>query len=525
MKFIFTLTLLLTSYLVISQQANDCIDAIVVCGNTNISSNATGFGTQELDGTNACLHYEENSLWLSLTIGTAGNLAFNIIPNSTDLVVDYDFYVFGPNNDCGDLDDPIRCNTTNPLKASLSYNETGLRDSETNFSGGPAELGNGYVSSIPAKVGEHYYILIDRPVGTGGFTLEWTGTAGFLPSPNVTQPDDIEICSSTTNTTLNLTKNETTITTSPTANIEYYTSYNDAFDGINAIVDPTQFTYTDAVNQIYVRATNPNGCFEITDFAIHATSFDSPPNLSYEVCDEDFDGLGDFSINDIRQDAKNEISNDSEYTVSLHPDESTAMSNSNEITGSIFSSTSTIIYVRVSSTTNSNCYMTYPISLTVTPSTPISIENVKIQESFSSYSVEIEIRKDGVYEYSLDGLNYQNEPRFDNVEAGFYTVFVRDIITCGSSKKDISIIGFPKFFTPNGDGANDVWQINGPNTNFENLAIHIYDRYGKLIKQINSNSVGWDGTMDGQPLPSSDYWFRITLTDEKQFKGHFSLKR
>ncbi|CAN0600197.1 unnamed protein product [Laminaria digitata] len=139
--------------------------------------------------------------------------------------------------------------------------------------------------------------------------------------------------------------------------------------------------------------------------------------------------------------------------------------------------------------------------------------------------VEVEVSGDGDYEYSIDGINYQNEPRFDNVESGFYTVLVRDKNGCGMSEREISVIGFPKFFTPNGDGANDTWQIIGANKNFGDQIIHIFDRYGKLVKQISTSTIGWDGSMNGQLLPSSDYWFRITMNDGKEFKGHFSLKR
>ncbi|RTY87000.1 T9SS type B sorting domain-containing protein, partial [Flavobacterium sp. GSN2] len=55
------------------------------------------------------------------------------------------------------------------------------------------------------------------------------------------------------------------------------------------------------------------------------------------------------------------------------------------------------------------------------------------------------------------------------------------------------------------------------------------DRYGKLLKQLSPiNSTGWDGTFNGQPLFSTDYWFTVDYTEKganKVFKAHFSLKR
>jgi gliding motility-associated-like protein len=56
-----------------------------------------------------------------------------------------------------------------------------------------------------------------------------------------------------------------------------------------------------------------------------------------------------------------------------------------------------------------------------------------------------------------------------------------------------------------------------------NSIIFIYDRYGKLITKINTNSDGWDGTFNGNPLPSDD-WYTAKLQDGRETKGHFSLK-
>ena len=83
---------------------------------------------------------------------------------------------------------------------------------------------------------------------------------------------------------------------------------------------------------------------------------------------------------------------------------------------------------------------------------------------------------------------------------------------------------YPKFFTPNGDGTNDYWQIQ----NFQNHAqsiLYIFDRYGKLIKQVDTSGLGWDGTFSGQILPADDYWFYLELNSNKIIKGHFALKR
>ena len=93
-------------------------------------------------------------------------------------------------------------------------------------------------------------------------------------------------------------------------------------------------------------------------------------------------------------------------------------------------------------------------------------------------------------------------------------------------KKIIAITGVPKYFTPNGDGYNDFWNVKGINNEFNpNTIIYIFDRYGKLIKQVLATGQGWDGTFAGQPMPSDDYWYTVKLQDGREIKGHFSLKR
>ena len=120
--------LLLLSQSVFAQQPpNDCVNALVVCGNGTFSSNANGSGNvQEI---NSCGAFENNSIWLEVHIAQAGTLGFDLIPDDPDTAVDYDFWVFGPNPVCASLGSPIRCATTNPDEAGLSNNLTGMNGS------------------------------------------------------------------------------------------------------------------------------------------------------------------------------------------------------------------------------------------------------------------------------------------------------------------------------------------------------------------------------------------------------------
>ncbi|MCL9810132.1 T9SS type B sorting domain-containing protein, partial [Flavobacterium luminosum] len=130
----------------------------------------------------------------------------------------------------------------------------------------------------------------------------------------------------------------------------------------------------------------------------------------------------------------------------------------------------------------------------------------------------------GTYFYQLDGGVFQSSNVFTNVSSGTHTVTVIDAQQCSYLTKDVLVIEYPKFFTPNGDGYHDKWFIAGlQNTD----VIYIFDRFGKLIKQLKGEEK-WDGTYNQQPLPSTDYWFTVDYEEngaKKQFRAHFALKR
>ncbi|MXN92962.1 T9SS type B sorting domain-containing protein [Flavobacterium sp. Sd200] len=128
------------------------------------------------------------------------------------------------------------------------------------------------------------------------------------------------------------------------------------------------------------------------------------------------------------------------------------------------------------------------------------------------------------YEYSLDGVKYQTSNVFTGLEAGKYTVHVKDSKGCGKVTYEVVLLNYPKFFTPNGDGSNETWQIKNSATE-PHMHVTIFDRYGKLITTFGSNEKGWDGTLNGIQLPSTDYWFVVTREDGRELKGHFSMMR
>ena len=141
----------------------------------------------------------------------------------------------------------------------------------------------------------------------------------------------------------------------------------------------------------------------------------------------------------------------------------------------------------------------------------------------------------GDYEFALDhpydSRPYQDEPIFEGLLGGVYTLVVEDKNGCGYIKWPIVLLDYPKFLTPNNDGHNDLWQLIGlGSTSFTISPIHVYDRFGKIVAIVNPiQGEGWDGLYNNEMLPSADYWFSLELIDNqgtiKRHRGHFSLVR
>ncbi len=191
----------------------------------------------------------------------------------------------------------------------------------------------------------------------------------------------------------------------------------------------------------------------------------------------------------------------------------------------------------VIATSASGC-QSFPFSYTVKESAiaSIGLDDVTIVELSDNNRISINNNNNnlgiGDYEFALDRVDgsYQNEAVFSGVSAGMHTVYVRDKNLCGIAELDVFILGFPKFFTPNNDGSNDTWRVMGLGSEFTNASVvNIFDRYGKLIKQINAKNGVWDGTFNSEPLADSDYWFLAELVEvtgnKRTYKGHFSLIR
>lgn len=147
------------------------------------------------------------------------------------------------------------------------------------------------------------------------------------------------------------------------------------------------------------------------------------------------------------------------------------------------------------------------------------------------FSLEINISGSGNYEFSLNNENgpYQDENIFINLLPGIYRIYVREKSGCGTTIEDVAVFGFPKYFSPNNDGFNDVWTIKHIKFDTEAKVV-IYDRFGKVLHIFYpSKNQNWDGFFNNKLLQPTDYWFTAEINNRfgKPIirKGHFSLIR
>ena len=319
--------------------------------------------------------------------------------------------------------------------------------------------------------------------------------------------------------TYNLKDNELQILNGNLASDFKFTYYRDA-NFILPIDNPESYENNLLGETIYIKieSTNVSTCYETTSFQINkiiSPRFDVIE--SQTICTN-------ISTDTVTFTAENPLLNTYDYSWKDENDVEVSTSNS-------FTSNIPGIYT-VTATDNST-----PFTCTTTKTFEIIginaavITDTIINEYYVNdvFSLEILITGLGEYEFALNDPNgtYQDENKFTNLLPGIYTIYVREKNGCGITEKEIAIFGFPKFFTPNDDGINDIWTINDIRF-LPNAKITIYNRFGMVLYIFQpANNQGWNGTFNNKLLPPTDYWFTAEMTNRfgKPIlrKGHFSL--
>ncbi len=329
---------------------------------------------------------------------------------------------------------------------------------------------------------------------------------GVFYMPNAYSPDDLQICDDDSNDgseVFDLGDQKSAILNGQSSS-EHKVSFHFSLQDAEENLDPFNLMYSAANGQtIYARvenSTNPN-CFSTTEFKVYVRE---KPVLTLSGSQAICEGNSVELIADVGYDSY------------LWSTGATTRMITVDAVGD-YNVTATNSYGDLDCATSK--------TITVTKSNVARIIKVETEDwSENNNKVTVVVEGDGDYEYSLDGISYQDSNQFDNLTINDYAVYVRDKKGCGTVTEAIYLLFYPKYFTPNNDGFHDTWQLYNSNKEPANT-IHIYDRYGKLLKQISPMTSGWDGTFNGKPLPTDDYWFVLQRENGKSYTGHFSLKR
>lgn len=294
-------------------------------------------------------------------------------------------------------------------------------------------------------------------------------------------------------------------------NISYYESLADANSNTNAITATILTT-------VYVRVNNvlaPN-CYDIKPISIIVNVLPEPTPKDGIVCIESATGnlLNPYIITS----GLSATSHSFQWFDSLGTGVGTGANYQANLAG---------VYSLIATSNATGC-PSEEVFVTVSPSEPAIIAYTVSADFTDNQVVTVEATgTGGDYEYQLDEGAFQDSPVFDHVMSGIHTITVRDKNGCGTTTTIGIVVNYPHYFTPNGDGFNETWNIVDLSDQ-ESSIISIFDRYGKLLKQIKPSGQGWDGRYNGTEMPADDYWFSINYLKDnvkREFKAHFALKR
>ncbi len=286
-------------------------------------------------------------------------------------------------------------------------------------------------------------------------------------------------------------------------NITFHISEEFANEGTNML--PSNYENTSNPESIFARIENANNriCYDITSFEI--STFPLPSIIeeeTYMLC------VGD-SI---------QLEAEEGYNYYWSTGEATRIITVNE--AGIY----TVDIIDENQVPFISCSRTK--TFVINASDIATIVNIQIEDwSLNNNIISVFVDGLGDYEFSLDNITYQDSNIFTGLSPDAYTVYIRDKNDCGIVSEDVFLLYYPKFFTPNGDEYNPFWQIINGSTELD-LEVLIFDRYGKLIAEFTTGSIGWDGSHNGQDMPATDYWFAVKRpSNGKTYTGHFTLRR
>ena len=166
------------------------------------------------------------------------------------------------------------------------------------------------------------------------------------------------------------------------------------------------------------------------------------------------------------------------------------------------------------------------VNVKVIPTPVLYIDSL----DFTTRKIEVASGGSGAFEYKMDKEEWQNDNLYEGLAYKvLHTAYARDEMGCvGVTVFSIAQppVPIPEYFTPDGSGQNEVWDVAPILEAYPKTTVKIFDRTGKVVAELDGSTSDWDGTYNGTPLPSTDYWYIINVPEiRQQFTGHFTLLR
>ncbi|MEY8020815.1 T9SS type B sorting domain-containing protein [Muriicola sp. SD30] len=173
------------------------------------------------------------------------------------------------------------------------------------------------------------------------------------------------------------------------------------------------------------------------------------------------------------------------------------------------------------------CIFTNTVEV-VLASPPSDLEILTMPTQFgSNYQVTVNTSGSLIYSFSLDGGPFRASPIFENVLPGSHRLEITLEGGCEVLTTTFVILGYPTFFTPNGDNINETWSVSRA-PGITDMTVYIFNRLGVLITVLTENQPEWNGSWNGRDLPSDTYWFQVEYKEDdtpKIANGYFTLRR
>ncbi len=414
-------------------------------------------------------------------------------------------------------------------------------------------------TTVSVSVKDNSGLLCDNPDGQIQLSL----------SPFTATNTTISECNNNNSATATFNLTSANVSSVPGITKKYFRTMADLNAGINEITNPTAFI--SGPTTVYVKVTTPQGCTGTAQIVLTFLPLPVVNDATLQACSiETTPTFGLFNLTSAN------VTSETVITKKFYTTLANALAETNEIQNPIlYISTSTDVYVRVTST--NNCFIIKKITLKVitpvkstvlkdkiiciderttldagpgfdeyewsTGATTQSIQGVpvgtywvklKTGNCYITQTVTVKSASNPVisslditnntitvnveggtapYQYSLDGIKWQNSNILTGLPRGENKIFVKDFYNCEPVHVQITVPNLLNVITPNGDNINDFIDYTALAYK-KNLVFTVYDRYGnKKFEADKMRNFKWDGTSGGKKVMTGTYWYTITWNE------------